>query len=69
MPDTITLEKTCPFCGRRYQRAFTTDGYYAWKNGAHVQDAFPNETAEAREFLITYLSGVFRVYGMRRRCR
>lgn len=50
---SVLITKSCPFCERRYQRAFPTDGYYAWKNGALVQDAFPNEPVDAREFLIT----------------
>lgn len=50
---SVLITKTCPFCERNYQRAFNFDGYCAWKNGALVQDAFPNETADAREFLIT----------------
>lgn len=50
---SVLIIKTCPFCERRYRRAFPTDGYYAWKKGALVQDAFPNEPADALEFLIT----------------
>lgn len=50
---SVLITKTCPYCERRYQRTFPTDGYYAWKNGALVQEAFPNETADAREFLMT----------------
>lgn len=49
----ILIRKQCPFCKRTYQRAFPSNGYIEYANGALVQDAFPNETAEAREFLIT----------------
>lgn len=49
----VLISKTCPFCERRFERHFPAAGYYAWKKGALVQDAFPNDTADAREFLIT----------------
>lgn len=50
---SVLITKKCPFCRRAYQRTFPTDGYRAWENGALIQDALPNETADAREFLIT----------------
>lgn len=49
----VLITKRCPFCERSYRRAFPAEGYYAWQKGALVQDAFPNETADAREFLTT----------------
>lgn len=49
----VLISKTCPFCERRFERHFPAAGYYAWKKGALIQDAFQNDTADAREFLIT----------------
>lgn len=50
---SVLVIKKCPLCGRRYQRVFPTEGYNAWENGTLIQEALSNETADAREFLIT----------------
>lgn len=50
---SVLIVKRCPLCRRSFQRVFPTDGYRAWENGALIQDALPNESADAREFLIT----------------
>lgn len=50
---SILIVKKCPICERRFQRFYPLEGYTAWENGALIQDALPNETPDAREFLLT----------------
>ena len=53
----ITLVKTCPFCGNEHKITINEDAYIAgteaYRNGARIQDAFPNFTSNEREFLLT----------------
>ena len=51
----ITLEITCPFCGRTsYVKVEETD-YLNWRNGDLAQDCFPYLSATEREQLISCL--------------
>lgn len=50
---SVSIKKSCPFCGKVQQKVFDADAYRKWQNGANVQDCFPDRTADDREFLIT----------------
>ena len=50
---SVLITKACPFCKRRYQNVFDADAYRKWEHGMTVQDAFPDRSADDREFLIT----------------
>lgn len=50
---SILIAKECPVCERWFQHSYPVEGYTAWKNGALIQDALPNETPDSREFLLT----------------
>lgn len=50
---SVLITKACPFCNRRYQNVFDADAYRKWEQGMNVQDAFPDRSADDREFLIT----------------
>lgn len=49
----FNIECSCPFCGRTHYVVVPADGWYAYVNGALVQDAFPTLTATQREQLIS----------------
>ena len=51
--ELITLETTCPFCGRVFWVTVLEDDYINWQNGALAQVAFPYLTADERELLIS----------------
>ena len=60
MPDThtmTTLERNCPFCGKKHSITVDSDelnrGMEAYRNGALIQNAFPNFTPSQREFILT----------------
>ena len=50
---SVLITKACPFCKRRYQNVFDADAYRKLEHGMTVQDAFPDRSADDREFLIT----------------
>lgn len=53
------LETICPICKKKHTMTIVDKddsfikNYNKWKDGALVQDAFPNFTPSQREFLIT----------------
>jgi hypothetical protein len=51
--DDLIARKTCPVAGVNYEVTVTGGDYMRWKNGALVQNAFPNLTPDQREFLMT----------------
>lgn len=51
--DITLIEKTCPFCGKRCECSFPTDGYEKWMGGELIQKAMPTVPATSREFLIS----------------
>ena len=51
--DVIVIEKTCPFCGKRYEGSFPSDGYGKWMGGELIQKAMPTVPATSREWLIS----------------
>lgn len=50
---SVLIKKACPFCKREFQNTFPAEGYRKWQEGALIQDALPDCTADEREFLIT----------------
>lgn len=52
-----TVKKTvvvkCPFCGAETVINVPVEGIKKYKDGALIQNAFPNMTAEEREVLIS----------------
>lgn len=57
---TTTMNKRVPciFCRSIIDVGITEDQYIAWKqSGAHVQDAFPDMSADNREILISGVCG------------
>lgn len=53
MPQTVTITKTCPFCGKRHDIELDAEAVARWDAGAYVQDAFPRLSAAERETLIS----------------
>jgi len=51
--DVAVIKRVCPFCGVISEIHVPRKGYEAWRDGELVQKAFPELTAENREFLIT----------------
>jgi hypothetical protein len=48
-----TIVTRCPFCGHANCIEVNDVDYWAWQNGALVQDAFPYLSADERELLIS----------------
>lgn len=51
--DVAVVKRVCPFCGEVFEIHVPLAGFEAWQNGELVQNAFPELTAENREFLIS----------------
>lgn len=51
--DVIVVEKTCPFCNKRYEGSFPSEGYGKWMGGELIQNAMPTVPATSREWLIS----------------
>lgn len=51
--DVIVIEKTCPFCDKRYEGSFPSEGYGKWMGGELIQKAMPTVPATSREWLIS----------------
>ena len=53
--ELINVEFTCPMCGRKhYLKNISLEKFLKYQNGeGHVQDIFPELSAEDREKLIT----------------
>ena len=49
---TITTRR-CIGCGKSHTVEVSEEGYFKWKAGAFVQDAFPELTPDEREMLIS----------------
>lgn len=53
-PSRVNLiTKTCPRCGRSGSVVVSLSDYNKYKNGARIQDAFPNTSPELREQILT----------------
>ena len=57
--ESFTLARISTLTGRRHIREIPmsidayTQGFYAWKRGALIQEAFPSLSAEDREFILS----------------
>jgi hypothetical protein len=49
----VTVSKECNVTGEQYSVTVPIGNYIAWKEGEFAQNAFPDLTAEEREFLIS----------------
>lgn len=50
---TVDLIIPCVFCHNNHIVTVKKEDYWAWKNGEHVQNAFPYLSANDREMLIS----------------
>ena len=50
---TVTVTRTCPFCGSESTVTVPKDGYVRWIDGAMIQDAMPEVSEQDREVLKT----------------
>jgi hypothetical protein len=53
---TYTFTGPCVVTGKPYSVTVPADGLFRYRQGAHVQDAFPGLSPAAREFLISGFS-------------
>lgn len=51
--EVVAIEIRCPFCGETSVVEVPMDGFIQWQDGALVQDAFPNLSADVREQLVS----------------
>lgn len=52
----MIVEKLCPYCGKTGTLEISNEkAYESWQNGTLIQRAFPELSAEEREFIITGL--------------
>lgn len=51
--DYISMTISCPFCHRTSDVHLPIEGFFAWRAGALVQNAFPKLELEVRETLIS----------------
>jgi len=47
------IETNCPMCGETHLITVPIEGYARWQNGACIQDAMPELSADDREMLIS----------------
>lgn len=52
MPNVL-IRRECPFCEKTHILIVPAEGWTAYNNGVLIQDAFPNMTADEREFILT----------------
>jgi hypothetical protein len=50
---TATVGRNCLLCGEPAVLTVSLDGLVRWEQGAYVQDAFPELSADEREVLIS----------------
>lgn len=53
---TVTIGGPCIFTGEFYSVTVPAEQYDRYVRGAYVQDAFPNQPADVREFIISGIS-------------
>ncbi len=51
--DTVTIPIVCPSCKKEYRLTVPRRNFDMWREGSHVQDAFPNLSPGDRELLIS----------------
>ena len=49
----VTIQNSCPFCGKTAVKQFPVLGFDMWNAGSMIQNAFPQASADDREFLMT----------------
>lgn len=49
----VLVNRICPFCGEKMALWVKEDELAAWERGVPVQKAFPDLSAEEREFIIS----------------
>lgn len=49
----MRIRTQCPRCKKVGYIAVSTEAYNAWKDGAYIQDAFPDMSADVREMLVS----------------
>ena len=49
----ITLGIVCPLCGEESHVRVSKEGMRAWNEGTHIQHAFPHNSADDRELLLS----------------
>ena len=57
METTLTVYKTCIFCGKCVEISVPREGYEQWEAGALIQNAMPELTSDEREILISSVCG------------
>ena len=53
MANSVIVYKNCPFCGKEQRKEFPVEGWAKYMKGEHVQNCFPEMSADDREFLIS----------------
>jgi hypothetical protein len=51
--DMIVYKKTCIFCGANHLIPLDEEKYRRWRSGEHVQNVWPEMSADQREILIS----------------
>jgi len=54
---TMTIEKQCHHCGEMKTVHCTEEQFWAWQNGALIQNAMPGTSKEERELLVSGTCG------------
>jgi len=54
---TMTIEKQCVVCGEMKSVHCTEEQFWAWQNGALIQNAMPDTPKEERELLMSGICG------------
>ena len=52
-----TISRTCPLCGKDSSISVDSGSLYLYNQGAMIQDAFPDATADIRETIKTGIHG------------
>jgi len=53
----VIIKKTCFQCKKEHELHLPETGYNAWQEGAYIQDAMPQVSADDRELLISGICG------------
>ena len=57
MSKIITLSIKCHHCGKTFNITMTGQQCFDYQNGCHVQEVFPDKSADERELLISGICG------------
>jgi hypothetical protein len=53
--DKVQITTKCPSCGEKKIMYVSAKGFKSWKEGGHIQDAFPTLSPDDRERLLSGL--------------